>query len=240
MEALAPPRAHGNQPLSPRSPRKPNLASYDAPKCSFCALAAVKYCGTCKLFSCADHLREHTENRFTANHVTINPKDMVQECDVHSSSYTAYCQKCSKLICQLCAATDHKAHGTLSIRDASEKQREKIVSMCEMLSGQSQYILKTMSTNRMQVNDKKREIEKLQREIDKCNSEIEKLKVQTTEIELILESVQRVAKEGSDFDLLDDAKFEKIVTLVQSHIFYDPAVRLRSLPAPTPASMWVH
>jgi Ca2+/Na+ antiporter len=173
----------------------------------------VKYCAACKLFSCADHLREHTENRFTAHHATINPKDMAQECDTHSAAYSSYCQKCSRLIwyvdepircfvlfvtflyfcisvflyfcisvflyfciyvfmyssftfSQTCSLSDHKGHAALSIKDAAEKQKEKIGSMCESLASQSQYIVKTMSTNRIQVNDKRREIEKLQREID--------------------------------------------------------------------------
>ena len=87
--------------------------------CEFCTTLAVKYCQNCKGYLCEVHLNEHSTNKFSSKHETIDPYNIPPDCPNHSKPLELYCSSCQKLVCSLCIPLAHQNHGFISIDQAS-------------------------------------------------------------------------------------------------------------------------
>lgn len=192
-------------------------------KCEFCESVASVYCPSCESYICSKDEEAHLQNKFTAKHKVVNAKDAskqqkVPECSHHSKAFELYCTNCSSLICSLCFALEHKQHDIISVKDAAEKQRKRIIDMCSDMSARMKELENLIASDRTQMADKENIIAKIQKEIDVLRSNILQRATQKHEIELQLDGVQRLSREPSDYDMLSEEKFNNILSLVKSQI----------------------
>uniref|UniRef100_A0A8C5MJL5 Uncharacterized protein n=1 Tax=Leptobrachium leishanense TaxID=445787 RepID=A0A8C5MJL5_9ANUR len=107
--------------------------------CTYCIqppAPASKTCLLCEASLCENHLRFHSKS---AEHVLTEPIASLErrKCPVHKKVLTCYCCEDATLICASCSlAEQHKGHQVETLKEASEKKKEKQRNILQKLTSQ--------------------------------------------------------------------------------------------------------
>jgi outer membrane protein assembly factor BamB len=199
-------------------------------KCEFCSENASKYCQNCKVFFCPTHDQEHSSHMFTKNHKSVNAKDFekqkIEECSKHNEVIKLYCEKCSITVCSLCVALEHNGHKMLMIKEAAEKQRDRILTMTKPLqlkSKEIQEFLKLRQQHLKAIND---EISMLNNERILEEERTKEDQRKDKEIVIQIDTIKRLSQQESDFEILKEENYKKVVDLISTQI---PELKMKSL-----------
>ncbi|XP_001374088.2 tripartite motif-containing protein 16 isoform X1 [Monodelphis domestica] len=102
----------------------------DETTCDFCLeekVKAVKFCLTCMVNYCEDHVRPHQENSKLYSHQLIKPVRDIElyTCSAHQGQLAWFCFLEQQCICEECTQEDHRGHPILSLEAMRrEKQTE--------------------------------------------------------------------------------------------------------------------
>ncbi|XP_068120195.1 E3 ubiquitin/ISG15 ligase TRIM25-like [Hyperolius riggenbachi] len=105
--------------------------------CTYCihsAVAAVKSCLLCEASLCHDHLRVHNKSpEHVLSDPTACPED--RKCSIHKRILEYYCTEDSTCVCATCCLLgEHKGHRLESLKEISEKKKEKLKADLEELT----------------------------------------------------------------------------------------------------------
>uniref|UniRef100_A0A8C5M8H6 Uncharacterized protein n=1 Tax=Leptobrachium leishanense TaxID=445787 RepID=A0A8C5M8H6_9ANUR len=105
--------------------------------CTYCVHALVhasKTCLLCEASLCEIHLRVHCKS---AEHIITKPTTSFanKKCHVHQEILKYYCTNDDTCICVSCRLDgDHKGHRVETLKEASEKKKEKLKNVLETLA----------------------------------------------------------------------------------------------------------
>ncbi|XP_045074474.1 fibronectin-like [Coregonus clupeaformis] len=81
--------------------------------CDICSeVQAVKFCQTCTISYCENHIRQHYTIPKLQRHTLVEVTGDLEErlCQEHHRALEVFCRTDQKLICSLCVVTEHKGH----------------------------------------------------------------------------------------------------------------------------------
>jgi hypothetical protein len=199
-------------------------------KCEFCSQNASKYCPNCKVFFCPQHDQDHSSHMFTKNHKSINAKDFekqkIEECSQHNEVIKLFCEKCSIAVCSLCVALEHNGHKMIMIKEAAMKQRDRILTMTEPLQLKSKEIQESLKQGEQKINRIDDEIFRLSMERKEEEERMIENQRKNKEIVIQIDTIKRLSQQESDFEILKEENYKKVVDLISTQI---PELKTKSL-----------
>ncbi|XP_063785255.1 E3 ubiquitin/ISG15 ligase TRIM25-like [Pseudophryne corroboree] len=105
--------------------------------CTYCVdspVPAAKSCLLCEASLCDKHLRVHSKS---PEHVLCDPTTALgnRKCSVHKELFRYYCTEDAACICVSCSLIgEHRGHQVESLDEASEKKKEKLRDVLQILT----------------------------------------------------------------------------------------------------------
>ena len=179
--------------------------------------AEISYCFECAKFMCSDCVNAHQLfSHFTEGH-KVTPVKQFQPQDYealmrrqsfcsqqyHKREVTRFfCVKCQICVCQVCIATDHKAHDVEPLEKAADGQKANILTRTEVLKERTKVFSDVIRKYEQTVVELEANITDLKREVSqKAEQMIAKIREDERQIITALENT-RVSRQ----DRLNSAK----------------------------------
>ena len=179
--------------------------------------AEISYCFECAKFMCSDCVNAHQLfSHFTEGH-KVTPVKQFQPQDYealmrrqsfcsqqyHEREVTRFfCLKCQICVCQICIATDHKAHDVEPLEKAADGEKANILTRTEVLKTKTKVFGDTIREYEQTVLELETNLTKAKREVSKAAEQmIAKIREDERRIITALENIR-----ASRADKLDSAK----------------------------------
>ena len=177
--------------------------------------AEISYCFECAKFMCSDCVNAH-HSHFTEGHkVTLFKRFQPQDYEAlikrqsfcsqqyHEKEVTRFfCLKCQICVCQICIATDHKAHDVELLEKAANGEKANILTRTEVLKGRTKIFSDVIREFEQTAVDLEANTTDLKREVSQATEQmIAKIRENERQIITALENT-RESKE----DRLNSAK----------------------------------
>ena len=179
--------------------------------------AEISYCFECTKFMCSDCVKAHQLfSHFTEGHkVTPVKKFQPQDYEAlmrrqsfcsqkyHEREVTRFfCLKCQICVCQICIATDHKAHDVEPLEKAADGEKANILTRTEVLKTKTKVFGDTIREYEQTVLELETNLTNAKREVSKAAEQmIAKIREDERRIITALENTR-----ASRADKLDSAK----------------------------------
>ena len=179
--------------------------------------AEISYCFECTKFMCSDCVNAHQLfSHFTEGHkVTPVKKFQPQDYEAlmrrqsfcsqqyHEREVTRFfCLKCQICVCQICIATDHKAHDVEPLEKAADGEKANILTRTEVLKTKTKVFGDTIREYEQTVLELETNLTNAKREVSKAAEQmIAKIREDERRIITALENTR-----ASRADKLDSAK----------------------------------
>ena len=179
--------------------------------------AEISYCFECAKFMCSDCVNAHQLfSHFTEGH-KVTPVKQFQPQDYealmrrqsfcsqqyHEREVTRFfCLKCQICVCQICIATDHKAHDVEPLEKAADGEKANILTRTEVLKTKTKVFGDTIREYEQTVLELETNLTNAKREVSKAAEQmIAKIREDERRIITALENTR-----ASRADKLDSAK----------------------------------
>ena len=179
--------------------------------------AEISYCFECTKFMCSDCVNAHQLfSHFTEGH-KVTPVKQFQPQDYealmrrqsfcsqqyHEREVTRFfCLKCQICVCQICIATDHKAHDVELLEKAADGEKANILTRTEVLKTKTKVFGDTIREYEQRVLELETNLTNAKREVSKAAEQmIAKIREDERRIITALENIR-----ASRADKLDSAK----------------------------------
>ena len=179
--------------------------------------AEISYCFECAKFMCSDCVNAHQLfSHFTEGH-KVTPVKQFQPQDYealmrrqsfcsqqyHEREVTRFfCLKCQICVCQICIATDHKAHDVEPLEKAADGEKANILTRTEVLKTKTKVFGDTIREYEQRVLELETNLTNAKREVSKAAEQmIAKIREDERRIITALENTR-----ASRADKLDSAK----------------------------------
>ena len=179
--------------------------------------AEISYCFECTKFMCSDCVNAHQLfSHFTEGH-KVTPVKQFQPQDYealmrrqsfcsqqyHEREVTRFfCLKCQICVCQICIATDHKAHDVEPLEKAADGEKANILTRTEVLKTKTKVFGDTIREYEQTVLELETNLTNAKREVSKAAEQmIAKIREDERRIITALENIR-----ASRADKLDSAK----------------------------------
>ena len=179
--------------------------------------AEISYCFECAKFMCSDCVNAHQLfSHFTEGH-KVTPVKQFQPQDYealmrrqsfcsqqyHEREVTRFfCLKCQICVCQICIATDHKAHDVEPLEKAADGEKANILTITEVLKTKTKVFGDTIREYEQTVLELETNLTNAKREVSKAAEQmIAKIREDERRIITALENTR-----ASRADKLDSAK----------------------------------
>ena len=188
--------------------------------------AEISYCFECAKFMCSDCVNAHQLfSHFTEGH-KVTPVKQFQPQDYealmrrqsfcsqqyHEREVTRFfCLKCQTCVCQICIATDHKAHDVEPLEKAADGEKANILTRTEVLKTKIKVFGDTIREYEQRVLELETNLTNAKREVSKAAEQmIAKIREDERRIINALENTR-----ASRADKLDSAKAQVQSSLKQ-------------------------
>ena len=179
--------------------------------------AEISYCFECAKFMCSDCVNAHQLfSHFTEGH-KVTPVKQFQPQDYealmrrqsfcsqqyHEREVTRFfCLKCEICVCQICIATDHKAHDVEPLEKVADGEKANILTRTEVLKTKTKVFGDTIREYEQRVLELETNLTNAKREVSKAAEQmIAKIREDERRIITALENIR-----ASRADELDSAK----------------------------------